>query len=552
MRLRLFALLTILMMLLPACVSEVVAPPAPIPEPLPTPAPSPEPPPTPSPPPTTPISPTSQLPLSVTLHYLAVRSNQAASGTADVYLLLVVADGYQKAADRFLPAGGTFSLNSYQTIELNQTVFHTDNAGDSLKVCILAYKQNDPRWLTSILMPALAEIEQGLAWGDYRSAREILSTVDTHMEKSTIDFSSGGDRLIGYYEDVWGTNESLGIGQYKGVGSDDFRLWFSVWSTEQPKSPPQPTLLPDVTLDNVNMVSTARVGDTRTDIVRIKNVEPHPVAVTLKGTSSKTGDFYNNAIEVPAEGYTWVETDVISDSPGINTISYDVYFRDTKLDSWSDELKVSSSVPHVALVEWRNSDASIPVERTLDGGVVTLYIEAPGYSGETLYVGIRRVEPDGGYSYEATVEVTVINGRGLGKWTAKWKPVAECDPTYVFGAKDVYSQELTVVKRYEPPPQVNIDDVTMVSYVNAGQVRTDTVTIKSNEAELIVVRLKGYSSVDGEFYNSAVSVPAEGNAFVEVQSSFETAGIKAITYKLYYQGVEFDSRSGQLEVFQGS
>ena len=63
-------------------------------------------------------------------------------------------------------------------------------------------------------MPALAEIERGLAWGDYRSAREILSTVDMHMEKSTIDFSSGGDHLIGYYEDVWGTNESLGIGQY--------------------------------------------------------------------------------------------------------------------------------------------------------------------------------------------------------------------------------------------------------------------------------------------------------------------------------------------------
>ena len=71
--------------------------------------------------------------------------------------------GYQTAIDRFLPVDGTFSLNCYQAIALNQDVFHTDSAGDSLKVCILAYKQNDPLWLTAILMPALAEIERGLA-----------------------------------------------------------------------------------------------------------------------------------------------------------------------------------------------------------------------------------------------------------------------------------------------------------------------------------------------------------------------------------------------------
>ncbi len=206
MRLRLFALLIIAVMLLSSCVSEVVLPPAPTPEPSPSPAPIPEPAPAPSPLPPTPSPPTSQLPLNVTIYDIGVKSNHAASGAANVYLLLVITDGYQKAVDRFLPAGSTFNLNNYQTIELNQNVFHTDSAGDSLKVCILAYKQNDPRWLAAILMPALAEIERGLAWGDYRSAGEILSTVDKHMEKSPIDFVNGGDSLIGYYEDDWATN----------------------------------------------------------------------------------------------------------------------------------------------------------------------------------------------------------------------------------------------------------------------------------------------------------------------------------------------------------
>jgi hypothetical protein len=525
------------------------------PSPPPTPGPSPTPAPTPTPSlPATPEpsalpSPTSQLPLNVAIHYVGVKSNHATSGAANVYLLLVITDGYRQATDRFLPAGGTFSLDDYQTIKLNQTVFHTDSAGDSLKVTILAYEQNDPRWLPSILMPALAEIERGLAWGDYRSAKEIMTTVDKHMKKSATDFINGGDHLIGYFEDVWGANQSFGIGQYNGVGTDDFRLWFSIWSTEQPQPPPQPILLPDVTLDNVNMLSTVSADQTRTDIIRIENKELHPVTVTLKGASSMAGDFYDNTIEVPAEGFAWVENDAVSHRSGVDTISYDLYFRESKLDWWSGKLKVTSAVPHIALVEWRNSDGSTRVERTLDGTPVTLYVEAPGYSVLKLSASIRRVEPDGSYTYEETVSINVINGRGLGQWTTKWQTVIEGSPTYVFGVKDKYSNELTVVKRYETPPEVNIDSVAMVSQVNAGKVRTDTVTIKSNESELVVVRLKGYSSVDGEFYNSAVSIPADGNASVAVESRFETSGIRRITYKLYHQGIEFDSWSGVLEVF---
>ena len=81
-----------------------------------------------------------------------------------------------------------------------------------------------------------------------------------------------------------------------------------------------------------------------------------------------------------------------------------------------------------------------------------------------------------------TLAVTnaMINGLAMGSWKARWQPIGEGDPTYVFGVKAVYSNELTVVKRYESPPDASIDGVDMVSYVNVGEVRTDTVTIKSN------------------------------------------------------------------------
>jgi hypothetical protein len=541
-------LLALLMILLSSCVSDVTPSPAPVTEPPSTPAPAPS---------TKPIflppepasRPTSEEPLNVTLQYLGVEYDGTDSGMDNVYLLLVITDGYQQAVSRFLPEGGTFSMDNYKAVELDQEVFSTDSVGNSFKVCILAYERNDPEWQTDILMPALAEIERGLAWGDYRSAQEILSTVDKHMAKSSTEFIGGGDQLIGYFEDVWGLKESLGIGKYTAVGTDDLRLWFSIWSEKKPPLPPTPVLLPDVSIDHVNMISTATLGQTRTDIICVRNQEPHPVTVHLKGTSPATGEFSSDTVEVSAESCAWLEKDIICEGAGVISIDYHVYFRDTELDSWSGELHVISSEPHVSMVEWRNSDASSPLERTLGGTDVTLYIEAPGYAGETFAAAIRKVEPDGSYIYQETVAVTVVNGLGVGRWKAKWQPVDEGYLTYVFGVKDLYSGELAVVNKYEPPPDVAIDSVTVSPYVVAGETRTDTVTIRNDEEELIFVRLKGCSSADGEFYNLAVSIPAEDSVSVDVSALCESPGVRTLTYELYYQGAEFDSWSGLLEVF---
>jgi len=45
------------------------------------------------------------------------------------------------------------------------------------------------------------------------------------------------------------------------------------------------------------------------------------------------------------------------------------------------------------------------IERTLDGTPVTLYIEAPGYTGETITASLRGIEPDGSYGYGETVSI---------------------------------------------------------------------------------------------------------------------------------------------------
>ncbi len=450
MRLRLFALLLISMALVISCVPEVSPPPSggvsPSPSPSgnsPTPTSSV---PSASPSPTASSRPASGLPLNVTLHYLGVKSNHAESGLGDIYLLVVATDGYTKATSRFLPADGTFSLQDYETIEVDQRIFSTDSAGSSFKLCILAYQQNDPRWLASVLEPALAEIETGLGWGNYRSIQEILSTVERHQKESTTSFTNDGDSLIGYWEDVWADHQSLGIGQYEAVGSDDLRLWFSIWSKSEPAAPSQPALFPDVTLNNVDMVSSVSATQSRVDIISIWNRELHPLTVTLKGTSSAGGDFYDKTLEVRANGFALIESRAACDTPGAVDIRYDLYLRDIKIDSWSGVLAVNPG-SEVTVRQWRSYDGARPVNTAIDGAPVTIYIEASGYNGKTVIANIRRVEPDGSYSYPiAMVEITVVMGQGVATWTAAWQSVAGGNPKYVFDVKDYFSGELTVLK----------------------------------------------------------------------------------------------------------
>ena len=116
-----------------------------------------------TPPTSEPTKPTSGIPLSVTLDYVGFKNFPNEEVPADIYFVTVITDGYEQATQQILPNGSTFQFDIYQTVELNQEIFHTDSAGDSLKVCILAYQQNDPAWQTAILTPALEEIARGLA-----------------------------------------------------------------------------------------------------------------------------------------------------------------------------------------------------------------------------------------------------------------------------------------------------------------------------------------------------------------------------------------------------
>ncbi|MFC2068600.1 hypothetical protein ACFLTP_06290, partial [Chloroflexota bacterium] len=79
------------------------------------------------------------------------------------------------------------------------------------------------------------------------------------------------------------------------------------------------------------------VGQTRTDIITIENKEVNPVTVTLKGSSSETGEFLNRTVVLtPAtildksglhEARTFVESRSVCDTTSTRTITYELYHQ---------------------------------------------------------------------------------------------------------------------------------------------------------------------------------------------------------------------------------
>jgi uncharacterized repeat protein (TIGR02543 family) len=100
------------------------------------------------------------------------------------------------------------------------------------------------------------------------------------------------------------------------------------------------TTLPNVTIHNVIMPSEVEVSESFTYTVTIKNSESSGVVVTLKGSSSATGEFLHETIAIAANDETVITKDLHCSTPGMRTISFRLFYEGSELDSWSGSLNV--------------------------------------------------------------------------------------------------------------------------------------------------------------------------------------------------------------------
>ena len=181
-------------------------------------------------------------PLNVTINHIGVIFDHDPIGPGDIGIVLVASDGYELIETIIPPGEETFQLNDYETIELNQRVFHTSSAGDYLKISIIAYDDDPETMLSDILHTALPLIGSLLGVPFISSVDEFLLAYE---EETGEPLFVNQDDFVGYFEGLWGSDESWGIGQHEAIGTDDLRVWLSIWSDSEPSPMPVLSLRPE-------------------------------------------------------------------------------------------------------------------------------------------------------------------------------------------------------------------------------------------------------------------------------------------------------------------
>jgi len=264
-------------------------------------------------------------PLNVYIHYIGIKDAHG----GNVQLVVVVGDEDEDKMERILipPGEEVFSIGDFETRNIERRVFHTPSIKGNLKMTMLAYHRDYSKtdYLTLI---------NWMNWYYGGSIDWLEQLVLTMPEQ---------DELIGYYEYKWYPDENWGIGgNYSRVGHDDFLVWFSIYSDEEPPVISKPTVPPHVTIQSVHIPPSVTVGATYVETVILQNNESCTVPVTLKRYSSvgeplcEDYEIYPNRQEI--------SIGLFCKEPGTRAITYEAFYKDTKLDSWEGSLAVPPGV----------------------------------------------------------------------------------------------------------------------------------------------------------------------------------------------------------------
>ena len=149
-------------------------------------------------------------------------------GAGEIYLGIVVTDG-EKIEELKLPpqAGGYYILNDNETWPIGVQVFSTNEVGDYLRVCVIAYEA-DGGDFEQFIYQALAMAVAGYITGG--TGISILAIFELNLGELIGNFFGQEDDFVGSYEQAWNQSTYWGIGSYSDVPCEDLRLWFTIES----------------------------------------------------------------------------------------------------------------------------------------------------------------------------------------------------------------------------------------------------------------------------------------------------------------------------------
>ncbi len=274
-------------------------------------------------------------PLSVTIDYVGILSaynrHALSPHQAMVKLVVVVSDG-RTVVERTIPFTGYQRMNDFDIWEVNIKGLHIDSANDYLKLSIRAFDVDPDIDFEKSFLSTLSELGQA-------GAGNVKAILD----------SLPGQWYLGEYENTWYPSQNWGINSYNGEKGTNMRVWFRIWSSQEPATLPRPILQPDVVIQNVVLPSTVSLGviglKTEKHTLTLKNNEDTDVSIDYFGDSSLAMDLYRSpvkgTVKVPGGSSIEVTHSFQYSKTGTTTVTYVIYYHGNELNRWSGTVTVT-------------------------------------------------------------------------------------------------------------------------------------------------------------------------------------------------------------------
>jgi len=339
-------------------------------------------------------------PMSVVLNYIGVKFDHDPSeflGPGEIRLVVLVSDGKQTIERIFPPGEGSMPLNDYETAQLNQCVFDSPNVGDYLKVVIMVYDDDPESGVSDTMRVALPILATMFGIPELGAVNSLFTQ---YKEATGKDLFENKDDLVGYFEGHWGQSESWGMGQHNAVGTQDVRLWLSIWSEKPLPEIPKPALLPDAVILDVSLPPKVEVGKEYAYTVLLRNNESRALNATLETESSVTGKLESKQVNIPGNNTkSEPQNNIKFESAGVRIMTYRLLYDGRLVDSLSKTLEAKSPTPppaplptpkplSVTFVGWYV--ASLKVDSASKNNTIVARIRLEGGSPGTYQMRVRR------------------------------------------------------------------------------------------------------------------------------------------------------------------
>lgn len=247
-------------------------------------------------------------PLSIRLERIGVIFDHDPSlrGAGEIYLGVMATDG-TKTEEMHLPIAESeyYILNDNESQMVADDLFFTDEVGDNLQVCIIAYEA-DGGPFEQLIYQTLGIAVEAYATGG--SGATLMESFNLNLGGLLGTFFGAEDDLVGAYSQTWDKSTHWGIGRHD-VTRDDLVLSLITTSPYEPYEAPVitvPATQEAIRVPRATPVPIPMPAHPITELSFTLSVEPgeeydaHTIAVDIR-----ENDKFNLNWEV-GEGYFWM------------------------------------------------------------------------------------------------------------------------------------------------------------------------------------------------------------------------------------------------------